>query len=103
MHSATASRRRYRRASATAAAETLERRLLLSGGVPTGLGGVRDLVFDDARGLLYATTAQGTVERYDPASGTVLAPVAVGQSAVGADISPDHLSLYVVGGVPAGS
>ena len=40
----------------------------------------RDLVFDPTRNYLYITTGHGTVERYDVAAGTLLAPYTVGSS-----------------------
>jgi sugar lactone lactonase YvrE len=60
----------------------------------------RDLVFDPVRGLLYITTSGGTVERYDPASGTLLAPYQLGDPLNGADISADGSALYVADNQP---
>jgi sugar lactone lactonase YvrE len=54
----------------------------------------RDLVYDPSRGLLYITTSDGLVQRYDPASQTLLAPWHVGLSLYGADITPDGAYLY---------
>jgi hypothetical protein len=59
----------------------------------------RDLVFDEARGLLYITTADGLVQRYDVASQTLLAPWRVGASLYGADITPGGSFLYTSEGV----
>jgi hypothetical protein len=59
----------------------------------------RDLVFDEARGLLYITTADGLVERYDVANQTLLAPWRVGASLYGADITADGSFLYTSEGV----
>jgi DNA-binding beta-propeller fold protein YncE len=58
----------------------------------------RDLVWDAARGLLYLTTSDGSVQRYDPATQTLLAPFQVGASPEGADITPDGKYLYVTEG-----
>ena len=58
----------------------------------------RDLVYDSSRGLLYITTSEGTVERYDVDSNTLLPPFEVGNSLFGADITPDHAFLYVAEG-----
>jgi sugar lactone lactonase YvrE len=55
----------------------------------------RDLVYDPSRDLLYITTSTGTVERYDIATQTLLAPFAIGNSLRGADITPDGNFLYV--------
>jgi ribosomal protein L24E len=54
----------------------------------------RALIYDSARGLLYVTTADGLVQRYDPTSQTLLAPFHVGASLWGADITPDGAYLY---------
>jgi hypothetical protein len=59
----------------------------------------RDLVYDDARGVLYVTTSDGLVQRYDVASQTLLAPWRVGASIYGADVTPDGASLYTSEGV----
>ncbi len=58
----------------------------------------RDLVYDPVRGQLDITTSAGSVQRYDVASQTLLAPLAVGTSLNGADITPDGSSLYVTEG-----
>jgi hypothetical protein len=58
----------------------------------------RDLVFDGTRNLLYITTSGGTVERYDVAAQTLLAPLRVGNTLYGADVTPDGGSLYVAEG-----
>ncbi|HEY1861068.1 MAG TPA: DUF4214 domain-containing protein [Gemmataceae bacterium] len=58
----------------------------------------RDLVYDPVRGLLYITTTGGTVERYDVANQTLLAPLSVGNSLNGADITPQGNALYVADG-----
>jgi sugar lactone lactonase YvrE len=61
----------------------------------------RGLVFDGTRGLLYITTSDGLVERYDLATQTLLAPWKVGASLYGADITPDGAFLYTSEGVRA--
>ncbi len=58
----------------------------------------KDLVYDPTRNYLYVTTAHGTVERYDVAHQTLLAPFQVGVSLLGADITPDGKALYVADG-----
>jgi hypothetical protein len=72
----------------------------------------QDLVYDPTRNMLYVTTAHGTVERYDVARQTLLAPLQVGASVLppfqspvqagapllGADITPDGKYLYVADG-----
>jgi DNA-binding beta-propeller fold protein YncE len=74
-------------------AEALEPRTLLASTL-VPVTDVRDLVYDDTRHLLYVTTA-GRVERYDAASGNLLAPFPVGTDPVGADITADGSALYV--------
>jgi sugar lactone lactonase YvrE len=54
----------------------------------------RDLVFDPNRGILYITTSDGLVQRYDVNSQTLLAPWIAGASVYGADITPDGAYLY---------
>jgi sugar lactone lactonase YvrE len=56
----------------------------------------RDLVYDPTRGFLYITTAEGTVQSYDVATQTLLAPITAGVSLRGADITPDGSALYVM-------
>ncbi|MDB5320032.1 MAG: Hemolysin-type calcium-binding region, partial [Phycisphaerales bacterium] len=77
--------------------ESLELRLLLTQ-TPLAITAPRDAVFDPSRGLLYVTTGSGSVGRYDLATGTFLAPWAVGTSLNGADITPDGSALYVAEG-----
>jgi hypothetical protein len=68
--------------------------------VPTiPVSGRRAQIYDGARGLLYITTADGLVQRYDPANQTLLAPFHVGASLWGADITPDGAFLYTSEGV----
>jgi sugar lactone lactonase YvrE len=55
----------------------------------------QDLIWDAARGLLYITTSDGSLQRYDPATQTLLAPFQVGASPEGADITLDGHYLYV--------
>ncbi|GAA6618924.1 hypothetical protein NUACC26_047360 [Scytonema sp. NUACC26] len=58
----------------------------------------RDLIFDQKRNRLYMTTSDGDVERYDIATGTLLAPFDVGNSLYGGDITPDGNYLYIAEG-----
>ncbi len=55
----------------------------------------QDLVYDPTRNILYITTSDGTVQRYDVATQTLLAPFQVGNRLEGADITPDDSSLFV--------
>jgi sugar lactone lactonase YvrE len=56
----------------------------------------RDLIYDPTRNLLYVPTADGTIERYDPSTDSLLAPLSVTNSALGGgDITPDGKYLYV--------
>src|SRR5262249_15122330 len=65
----------------------------------------RDLVYDTVRNLLYITTSAGAVQRYDPVSGGLLAPLTVPGSASlnGADITPDGSVLLATDGVTGGT
>ncbi|HIK51512.1 MAG TPA: choice-of-anchor J domain-containing protein, partial [Oscillatoriales cyanobacterium M59_W2019_021] len=58
----------------------------------------RDLVFDDSRNLLYITTTDGDLERYDPSTQTLITPWDVGNVLHGADITPDSSTLYLAEG-----
>ncbi len=58
----------------------------------------RDLVFDPTRNLLYITTSDGDLERYNVATQTLLTPYDVGNSLNGGDITPDGSALYVAEG-----
>lgn len=55
----------------------------------------RDHVYDPSRQLLYITTTDGNVERYDVIAQSLLSPYAVGTSLTGVDITPDNAFLYV--------
>src|SRR5688572_10647809 len=57
-----------------------------------------DVVYDFNRGLLYITTGDGAVQRYDPGSGQLLSPFNVGGNLLGGDITADGGSLYVADG-----
>jgi sugar lactone lactonase YvrE len=59
----------------------------------------RDLVYDPFRNVIYITTTDGLVWRYDVNYQTLLAPWKVGASLNGADITPDGQYLYVTEGV----
>jgi 6-phosphogluconolactonase (cycloisomerase 2 family) len=72
--------------------ETLEDRVTPSTLIP--VAGARDLVYDDARDLLYVTTTAGRVERYDANTGTLLTPFSVGINLNGADITAAGDFLY---------
>jgi sugar lactone lactonase YvrE len=89
-----------RRSRSPLCLEQLEDRLVPSTLIP--VTNHRDLVFDPMRGQLDITTSAGTVQRYDVASQTLLAPLTVGTSLNGADITPDGSALYVTEGL-AGS
>jgi hypothetical protein len=78
--------------------DTLEDRTLLA---YVAVAGINDLVYDASRNLVYATTASGTIQRYDVASGQLLAPWSVGSGGgnlLGADLTPDGAFLYVADG-----
>src|SRR5439155_8273708 len=53
-----------------------------------------DEVYDPVRGLLSLPTWFGTVERYDPATQTLLAPFRGPSALAGADVTPDGNYLY---------
>jgi len=61
----------------------------------------RDLIYDQARGLLYITTDTGTIQRYDIVHQTLLAPFVVGASLKAADITADDSFLYVTDTQPS--
>jgi Ca2+-binding RTX toxin-like protein len=67
------------------------------------VSGARDLVFDEVRGLLYITTADGNVERYDIATRTLLTAIDAGNQLNGADITADGSTLYVAEGTRSAS
>src|SRR5262249_19554573 len=49
----------------------------------------RGMVYDSGRDLLYFATDPGTVERYSPTAGVLLAPWKVGNNLRGIDLTPD--------------
>ncbi|MCA8904089.1 MAG: cadherin-like domain-containing protein [Hyphomonas sp.] len=55
----------------------------------------REMVFDDARGLLYVATGSGQVLRYNVATQTLLAPIETGANPGGLSLSPDGTTLFV--------
>src|SRR5688572_17756068 len=88
------------RCDAVASIERLESRHLLSSGItPLGLSGVRDLAWGPTDGLLYMSTDAGLIQRYDPATGQMLAPIdpdpARNAPLRGLDVSPDGSRLFV--------
>ena len=64
--------------------------------------GLRDVVFDDGRQLLYVTTSRGTVERLDIEALAMLEPWSVGQNLQGVDITEDGNFIYVCDRVDLG-
>jgi DNA-binding beta-propeller fold protein YncE len=61
----------------------------------------RGLVYDNTRDRLYVTTVNGTVERYDVGTESLLAPIQAGMRLNGGDITPDGSALYVAEGSPS--
>src|SRR5262249_7936882 len=59
----------------------------------------RDLIYDPTRDVLYITATDGTLQRYDLATETLLDPFQVGASLNAGDITPDGSSLYVGDGM----
>jgi hypothetical protein len=55
----------------------------------------RDHLFDSERGIQYIATGHGTIERHHVATQTMMAPLYVGGSLRGMDLSPDGNFLYV--------
>lgn len=55
----------------------------------------RDMVFDPTRNLLYITTDDGDLERFDLTTQTLLNPIQVGNVLNGADITPDGSQLVI--------
>ncbi len=74
--------------------EKLECRVLLS--VTTlPVTGAQAAIFDNARNLIYIPTSSGTVERYDIAAKTMLAPWTIGGSLGPGDITADGSALFL--------
>jgi hypothetical protein len=73
--------------------ETLEVRTLPS--VLIAVPDHRDLVYDNTRDLLYITTSQGRLERWDPVQQQLLSAIVFGALQNGADITKDGGALYV--------
>lgn len=90
-----ARRRRRLRSAATLPAriEALETRCLPSVVIPVIAH--RDLVYDNTRDLLYITTNEGRLERWDPSQQQLLTAYTFGSLQNGADITKDGASLYV--------
>jgi sugar lactone lactonase YvrE len=59
----------------------------------------RDMVFDRQRNLLYTSTGDGNIERYDRASQSLLSPIIIGSPLNGMDITPDGQYLLVADAV----
>src|SRR5262249_43928065 len=59
----------------------------------------RGMVYDSGRDLLYFATDHGTVERYSPTTGVLLAPWKVGNNLRGIDLTPDGSALLVADGL----
>ena len=57
--------------------------------------GRRSHVYDSSRRVLYISTGNGTIQRYDTASKGLLAPFKIGTSLNGLDTTPDESRLYV--------
>lgn len=55
----------------------------------------RDMVFDTQREILYISTSDGNIERYDLKSKMILSPFNVGTYLRGMDITPDFNTIYV--------
>ncbi len=60
----------------------------------------RDHVYDPNREILYITTSAGELERFHLPSRTMLAPLEVGQSLNGLDLTPDGNALYIAENTP---
>jgi hypothetical protein len=73
--------------------ESLETRCLPSVIIP--VTSHRDLVYDDTRDLLYVTTSEGRLERWDPNTQQLLTSYAFGTLQNGADITKNGQFLYV--------
>lgn len=59
-----------------------------------GISGRKDHVFDPVNRILYITTAT-TVQRWDAATGTMLAPWTLGGELGGIDVTPDGATILV--------
>src|SRR5262249_25871716 len=65
------------------------------GGILIPVTDHRDLIYDASRNILYITAADGTVQRYNIATQSLLSALQVGTSLYGADVTTDDKSLYV--------
>jgi hypothetical protein len=73
--------------------EQFEDRLALSPLIP--VTNHRDLVYDPYRNVLYITTSNGTVQQFNVATQSLMAPVSLGTSLTSADITNDGSTLVV--------
>ncbi len=55
----------------------------------------RDIVWDPTRNQVYVSNFSGSIHRYDPINRAALAPLSVGGSLAGFDITPDGNALYI--------
>lgn len=63
------------------------------------ISNAHDLIVDAIRNILYVTTNDGTIERYDISTESLLTPLVVGNSSIqGGDMSLDGNFLYVTEG-----
>lgn len=90
-----------RRLFLSAQIEALETRTLPSVVIP--VPSHRDLVYDNTRDLLYITTDQGQLQRWDPVQQQLLTAYAFGAVQTGADITKDGAYLYVAETLPSPS
>jgi DNA-binding beta-propeller fold protein YncE len=54
-----------------------------------------DTVYDPQRNLLYITSSNGNVERYNPTTQSFLSPITIGSALNGIDITPDYKYIVV--------
>lgn len=88
-----------KRAIARACVEALEQRALLAA-IAVPITNPAALVYDDGRGLLYVASNDRCIQRFDPATGTMLSPITIPDngsswSPRGMDLTPDGKWLYV--------
>ena len=81
----------------SAMSEPLEERRLLASTL-ISFPNTTNVVYDDVRDILYASTTGGLLQRYDVASGTILSPITLGGYLTGFDITPDGKTAYVANG-----
>jgi len=61
------------------------------------LSDIRDIAYDDSRGLLYVLTGSDTVERWNPVTHSFLGSIAISGYPTALDLTADHNDLLITG------